>query len=626
MTSALATDRRTDELHAAGLNEVYVRQSRLLGWLMAIQWLAGLLIAFTLSPHAWQGKVHTTHAHVWTALVLGGLLSVPTIALAITRPGWVVTRHAMAVAQMGWSALLIHLTGGRLETHFHVFGSLAFIAFYRDWKVLLTATLVVASEHLVRSLTWPESVFGITNPEWWRFLEHAWWVVFENVVLFLLVRDGVRELRRVARSRALMEHATETVEAKVLERTAELLASREQLRLLMETTRTVPWRLDIATHTLLEVGAYAGTLLGCDRTAWLKPTFLKERLHPDDLRGVVAAFTSAQRGGGVVETEARLLHDDGSWVWVRSIIGARDPQSTELKGILLDVTHQRLMLSELNQAQKLESVGRLASGIAHELNTPIQFVNDSIHFISDAFSDLFPLLAMQQSLHQAASQGLPTDELVAQVTKAEGDADLEYLLENVPRALERSVEGLERVATLVRSMKEFAHPEQKEKAPADLKRALESTLVIARNEVKYVADVQTDFEVLPLVTCHLSELNQVFLNIIVNAAHAIGDRVKGTSDRGLIRVRTRALDGQVEVSISDTGGGIPEAIRHKVFEPFFTTKEVGRGTGQGLAIARSVVVEKHQGTLTFDVTPGVGTTFFIRIPCAGLVVDRASAA
>lgn len=621
-----ATMRRTEALFAAGLDDVYVRQSRLLGWLMAIQWIAGLVIAATLSPQAWQGKVHTTHAHLWTALVLGGLLSVPTIILSVTRPGWVVTRHAMAVAQMGWSALLIHLTGGRLETHFHVFGSLAFIAFYRDWKVLLTATLVVASEHLVRSLTWPESVFGITNPEWWRFLEHAWWVVFENVVLFLLVRDGVRELHRVARSRALMEHANETFEAKVFERTADLVASREEHRSLMVTTRTVPWRLDIATHTLLEVGAYAGTLLGCDPAAWLRPTFLKERLHPDDLRSVLAAFASAQRGAGVVEMEVRLLHDDGSWVWVRSIIGTHGPQSTELKGIMLDVTQQRLMLSELNQAQKLESVGRLASGIAHELNTPIQFVSDSIHFISDAFSDLLPLIAAHQSLHQAANDGQPTPELVAQVTKAEADADLDYLLENVPRALERSVEGLDRVTTLVRSMKEFAHPDKKEKAPADLRRALESTLVMARNEVKYVADVQTDFEALPPVTCHLSELNQVFLNIIVNAAHAIGDRVKGTSDRGLIAVKTRALDGQVEVSISDTGGGIPEAIRAKVFEPFFTTKEVGRGTGQGLAIARSVVVEKHQGTLTFDVTPGVGTTFFIRIPCPGLAGERTRAA
>jgi signal transduction histidine kinase len=175
------------------------------------------------------------------------------------------------------------------------------------------------------------------------------------------------------------------------------------------------------------------------------------------------------------------------------------------------------------------------------------------------------------------------------------------------------VEGLGRVATLVRSMKEFAHPDQKQKAPADLNRAIASTLTIARNEYKYVADIETDYGELPPVPCHIGELNQVFLNLIVNAAHAIESAIHGTDRRGLIRVETRREDDLVRVSISDSGTGIPEEIRNRIFDPFFTTKDVGRGTGQGLAIARSVVVDKHAGTLTFDSELGRGTTFHVRL-------------
>jgi len=166
----------------------------------------------------------------------------------------------------------------------------------------------------------------------------------------------------------------------------------------------------------------------------------------------------------------------------------------------------------------------------------------------------------------------------------------------------------------VRAMKDFAHPESKEKAAADLNKALLSTLAVARNELKCVADVEADLGDLPLVVCNISDLNQVFLNLLVNAAHAIGDVVKGTGKKGKIRVRTVPEGKTVLVTITDTGCGIPESIRTKVFDPFFTTKGVGRGTGQGLAIARSVVVERHKGTLTFESEVGKGTSFYVRLP------------
>jgi signal transduction histidine kinase len=276
--------------------------------------------------------------------------------------------------------------------------------------------------------------------------------------------------------------------------------------------------------------------------------------------------------------------------------------------------------SELLQAQKLESVGRLAAGVAHEINTPIQFVSDSVHFLREATEDMFRLVARLCELDEPSCDDERHATARAAVDEALAEADFAYLTENVPAALVRVTEGLDRVATIVRSMKEFAHPDRTEMHVADLNRAIESTLTIARNEYKYVADVETELGELPPVPCFLGELNQVVLNIIVNAAHAISDSVRGTEARGMIRVRTWSEEGHVVVTISDTGGGIPEHVRAKVFDPFFTTKDVGKGTGQGLAIARAVVVDKHHGSLTFETETGKGTTFSIRLP-----LDRASA-
>jgi signal transduction histidine kinase len=269
---------------------------------------------------------------------------------------------------------------------------------------------------------------------------------------------------------------------------------------------------------------------------------------------------------------------------------------------------------ELRHAQKLESVGRLAAGIAHEINTPIQFVGDNTRFLQDSFGSLHRLLNKYQELRAAATAGRPCLDLLPEVRRLEEESDCAYLLEEIPKALTQTLEGVDRVATIVRAMKEFAHPESKEMAAADLNRALLSTLTVARNELKYVADVETQLGDLPPVVCNVGDVNQVFLNLLVNAAHAIGEVVKGTEKKGNITVRTASEGDKVLITIADTGCGIPEGIRGKIFDPFFTTKEVGRGTGQGLAIARSVIVERHKGTLTFESEVGKGTTFYVRLP------------
>lgn len=602
-----------DTLFAAHIASVYRRRDRLFAGLMAVQWLFGVVIALVYSSHGWAGKVHTTHLHVFYAVIVGGILSGTPILLTTLRPGWAVTRHVVAVAQMLWSALFIHLTGGRIETHFHIFGSLAFLAYYRDWKVLVTATMVVALDHMLRGVTWPESVYGLTNPEWWRFLEHASWVAFEDVVLAMGIVENLREMRALAARQAEMTSLNETIELKVVERTEELAASREQYRALVENTRSVPWQWSTTERRFTYVGPQGETLLGCSAQEWLVPGFLENRLHPDDRAAVEAALTRAADAGTETDIECRLRRNDGADVTIRSIVGG-GRQDDSLRGFMLDITEQRRLEFELNQAQKLECVGRLASGIAHEINTPVQFVNDSIHFVRDAFNEVLLVIDKYKSLRTAAGEGPVSTELLGEVDHAEEAADLAYIGENIPKALERSIDGLMRVATLVRSMKEFAHPDQKEKISADLNHALSTTLTIASNEYKYVAKIETDFGEIPPVPCHVNELNQAFLNIIVNASHAIGDVVKDSDRKGLIRISTRRDGDFVVISIADSGGGIPEGVRSKIFEPFFTTKEIGKGTGQGLSIARSVVVDKHAGTLSFESEMGKGTTFTIRLP------------
>jgi PAS domain S-box-containing protein len=278
-------------------------------------------------------------------------------------------------------------------------------------------------------------------------------------------------------------------------------------------------------------------------------------------------------------------------------------------GVGFDITERKLAEQRLAQGEHLESIGRLAAGVAHEINTPIQYLNDSVFFIREAMQDLLAHIATLNAM-------LPVPP--------EPDENIEDLKQELPPALDRVVDGLGRIAEIVRSMKEFSHADQREMSRVDLNRAINSTLIIARSEYKYVAEVETDFQELPLVTCHGGQINQVVLNLVVNAAHAIGEKVKGTGEKGLITVRTSVDDGFAVVSITDTGGGIPESIRKRIFEPFFTTKEVGKGTGQGLSIAHNVI-KAHGGSLSFVTEPGKGTTFHVRLPIAVAESDTAAA-
>lgn len=265
---------------------------------------------------------------------------------------------------------------------------------------------------------------------------------------------------------------------------------------------------------------------------------------------------------------------------------------------------------ELRQAQKLEAVGQLASGIAHEINTPIQYVGDSVYFLRQAFTDVMRVVQAYGSL--AGGGAFQQDASAKKVLELADELDVATLGVEVPAAFERTLEGTRQVASIVRAMKTFAHTSL-EKAPLDLNSAIRNTLIVARNEYKYVADVETELGHIPDVTCNAGGIRQVLLNLVINAAHAIADSGASTDKRGSIRIATARRDNDVVVSIADTGVGIPEAMRERIFEPFFTTKEPGRGSGQGLAISRSIVTQ-HGGKLWFRSEVGRGTAFFIELP------------
>jgi signal transduction histidine kinase len=360
--------------------------------------------------------------------------------------------------------------------------------------------------------------------------------------------------------------------------------------------------------------------LGEARRAWDAYFGYESTLMNEAARASDRSYRSARRSVILVSVAGALFAALMAWgitrslaVTFRDLERARNEAQTANRILREEMAAREKVEVELRQAQKLEAVGRLAAGVAHEINTPVQFVSDSVVFLNRATQSLIDRLGRYRDVERSAQESRPSGDAVEARQAAEG-TDLDYLLENVPRAFESSLEGLDRIAAIVRSMSDFAHPDRHEMQPLDLNRAVTSTLTIAHNAYKDVADVETALGELPPIICHGGDINQAILNVVINAAHAIADVVGTSGRRGSIRIRTW-LEGDVAVlAIADSGPGIPPDIQRRIFDPFFTTKMVGRGTGQGLAIARAVIVERHGGSLTFETAPGQGTTFFIRLP------------
>lgn len=403
--------------------------------------------------------------------------------------------------------------------------------------------------------------------------------------------------------------------------------SQQQLELLINSIDGVVWGFDIEAHQYTFISHQLESILpGLGSAARQNPDIFFEHVHPDDKSTYRQEFLEKIKHPESFQLEYRLIKANGDKLFIRDVITPvqKNGITHYVTGIMFDVTRYKVATQEKNhlevqlrQAQKLEAVGQLAAGIAHEINTPTQFVGDNLHFLKDALLDLIKLNKMYSTLLEK-TEGY--DELVvykAEIEDFKNKIDLDFLLDDMKDAINQSVEGAQRVATIVKAMKSFSHPGSSEKESIDLNSAIENTLIVARNEWKYVADLETNYDTdLPLVSCFPGEINQTVLNMVVNAAHAIEDQQKstGTSNKGLIKISTKHIDDQALITISDNGCGIPKSHLQKIYDPFFTTKEVGKGTGQGLSIAYSVIKDKHGGSLKVQTALGEGSRFEISLP------------
>lgn len=849
-------------------SSIFRRTDRLFAVLLPLQWLAAIFVAYFISPQLWSQNPLETPNNVRLAFIFGGLIiAVPTL-LTLVLPGETITRYAVAVAQMLLSALLIHLSGGRVETHFHIFGSLAFLSFYRDWKILIPATLVTALDHIFRGYYYPLSIYGSVSGNEWRWAEHLGWTLFEVTVLIISIQKTVFKMWQNSFRNAAVEAKEEKYRA-VVEQTDNGIALIEpenlqviecneafsrllgcssideaknykaknlecqndwlqRNRLLdihtsqssfVSTDKKIRQRdgTEIPVETTVNLISYAGRRVFCvnlkditerkhaeaeiarlaivaqktqnavlitdtdgiirwvnrgfssltdydydeavgrsgyfllgektDKSAaetiktaiqtqnpfsgevygygkngkefWISISITPWRDERDEFQGFVSILTDiterkiieeelrraqdelenrvAQRTAelseaqqflrkvvdsvpnlifvkdsqrryklankavaefhgttienligntftdfsseknvieNIADDESKLIENlteatsreekftdaQGNSRWMHAVkvpMEISGDNSRYILGIVTDLTERKELENRLRHSQKMESIGQLAAGIAHEINTPTQYVSDNTLFVRDSFSSIKELLEKYNELLNVAKVTNLDRKLVTEIEDRIERCDLDFLLEEVPQAVEQSLEGVLRISKIVQSMRTFAHPGAMEKQPTDINKAIESTVLVAHNEWKYVAELETAYDAtLPLVPCLLDEFNRVILNMVINATHSISEVVgKDPRVRGKLTIKTKRIgDEWVEIQISDTGTGIPPEVQNRIFDPFFTTKEVGKGTGQGLAISHNVIVEKHGGEITFETERGFGTTFSIRLP------------
>ncbi len=420
-----AVARRADELFRDHLAGVHRRTDRLFAGLLTAEWAAAIAAALWLSPVAWAGLDGRTHPHVWAAVLFGlAAVSLP-VGLAVCRPGRTGTRLAVAAGQMLISALLIHLTGGRIETHFHVFGSLAFLAFYRDWRVLAVASAVTAADHLVRGLVWPESVFGVLSDGGWRWLEHAGWVAFEDVFLIYACRQGVREARGIADRQARLETVNATVEAAVRERTAELARANASLSgEVAERARTEAELRDSEDRYrwLAEVNPEGILIYRDGRVAFANPASLRlfGADRPEQMLGRPATdFVPPAEHARVRErfrrleelrepvpfVDERLLRLDGQ-AFHAEVGGAPFPDRGCRAALVIvrDAGPRRRLEEQLRQAQKMEAVGQLAGGVAHDFNNLLTVINGYAEMLLAETPSAAPAAATLAEIHAAGDR------------------------------------------------------------------------------------------------------------------------------------------------------------------------------------------------------------------------------
>jgi two-component system sensor histidine kinase/response regulator len=590
------TDPRGQDLFEAAQRRIWTRTDRLFAILMAVQWIAGIAAALWISPRTWIGSYSQTHVHVLAAVFLGGAISGFPILLALTRPGATSTRHVIAAGQMLTSALLIHLSGGRIETHFHVFGSLAFLAFYRDWRVLITASLVIAADHVLRGLFWPLSVYGVLSASPWRAFEHAGWVIFECGVLLVTVRDSIRDMRDACDKRAQLELSREAMEGVVEDRTRELRGSEERFRSLSGSSPIGIFEAD-GHGSLVYVNPQWQEISGLSQEQSLGDKW-RSAVHPEDRLGVDDAWKAAVTQGSAIHREFRLQPAAGTIRWVSTRAAALrhdDGVVAGYVGTLEDITAQKQAEADLVRAREAAlETARLKSeflaNMSHEIRTPL----NGVLGMTD--------LALQTELTREQREYLET-------AKASADSLLAVIEDILDFSkIEAGKLELDPVEFSLRDT---------------LNQALKMVSLRAdRKQLELVCNVRPDLS--DALVADAGRLRQVLLNLLGNAVKFT------THGEVVVDVATDSATDAVavlHVCVSDTGIGIPIEKQALIFDAFTqadtsTTRNFG-GTGLGLAISARLV-QMMGGKIWVESDAGRGSRFHFTV-LVGLVPSEHAA-
>ena len=646
---AVPTPIRAETLFAEYQSDIYKRTDRMFVGLMAFQWIAGIAFALWVSPLAWSGAVSRIHLHVWAAIILGGLVSLFPALLGLLRPGQASTRYTIAVAQMLMSALLIHLTGGRIETHFHVFGSLAFLAFYRDWRVLIPATVVVAMDHLLRGIFWPQSVYGVLIASQWRWLEHAAWVLFEDVFLVLSCRKSVAEMRDTAERTAALEQEIRTRQqaeddarslASLASAVGLALTKRTELRMMLqrcaealvadldgglariwtvdEGSQTLELRASAGTHTRLEgpqqrvpIGSFSVGEIARDRTPHVTsadnvdpqlgdPDWVSREgivafagyplLVDSKLAGVMVLFSRREFSPSALETMAAVA--DAVAVGIErkraEVVLARHTRDLQEAHDTQRKDAQQLaeLVDQLRVAQKhAEAATRAKSDFLASMSHELRTPLNAIILYSEL---------LQEEADEQGHQSFVTDlERIQSAGKHLLDLinDILDLSKIEAGKMGVSLETFE-IRTMIDELLHTVEP------------------LVQKNNNAFTVDCGVD---LGTMTADLTKTRQILLNLLSNASKFTRNGSIG------LAVHRRAIAGRItiEFAVTDTGVGMTPEQTAKIFDSFTqadvtTTRKYG-GTGLGLALV-SRFCQLMGGKVFVNSEPGTGSRFTVRLP------------
>lgn len=609
-------EQRAQQVYLQRLVEHRALTDRLFAVLAVVMWFASLLLFISTA----------SVAHLELGELIGEMAVITGVGvLFVAAPVYASVKYCgnranpffAAVSLSVLAALLVQVSGWS-DAELGMFVMLAFLSFYKDGRVLATATAIAIVDLLIRS-AWHTSIFftGMSHQAVGSAQSVAWLLVMDLVLYASLSRSSAG-LKVGSQQQAELEAINDEIGEAFTESSAALRESEAIKNIIFESAPDAVIRYD-TNRVILEANGAAERIfrvVGESFRGQSLDTYFGSA-SADNAHSDFAKFLNS----GCQDLadrffEGMLCRGDGTEFFAEcfsyQIPGLESPQFALF---VRDITDRKNLQSQLSQAQKLESIGQLAAGIAHEINTPTQYIGDNTRFLKDAFSDALRLLDAYEAFEAQAKSSPMEPEQIQALEAVKAQADIEFLKEEIPRAITESLEGIVRVSTIVSAMKDFSHPGVESMTMADINRILESTATVARNEWKYVAELKLELHsTLPAVPCLPGEVGQVVLNLIINASHAIADKMADSDELGLITVESDHDKDFVIIRVGDSGMGIPERARTRIFDPFFTTKEVGKGTGQGLAIAHNVVVERHRGTLTFETEDGKGTIFTIKLP------------